>query len=116
MLQEVLRAALGQALMEPHDVAALQLHGTATALGDPVEAVAALAVLRRPVKPAVEAASTPAALTMSALKSHVGHTEAAAGACGLLSSLRALQHGMSEGPYPSYSSVGRNFPAGWIGG
>ena len=101
VVQEVLQVALGMAGIEPRAVAGLQLHGTATALGDPVEAGAALAVLWHPAKAATDAATTPAvALTMTALKSRVGHTEAAAGACGLLSSLCDLQQGLTGGPSP----------------
>lgn len=98
-LQEVMRAAMRQAALIPGAVGSLQLHGTGTALGDPVEAGAAFAALRPPRKPASSAVPQQA-LAMTAVKSRIGHTEAAAGACGLLSSLHALQQGVAPGPIP----------------
>ena len=47
VLQVVIRAALSDANADPHDVAALQLHGTGTGLGDPIEVSSAAAVLRK---------------------------------------------------------------------
>ena len=95
-LQEVIRAALRQAGVSASVIGSLQLHGTGTALGDPVEGGAAFAALRLPHKLA-PGAVTQQALAMTALKSRIGHTEAAAGACGLLSSLYALQQGVDPG-------------------
>ena len=96
LLQDVLRAAMIQAGIAPDTVGALRLHGTGTALGDPLEAGAALAALRSSQKPTLNA-TTANALAVSAVKSRIGHTEAAAGACGLLSSLHAIQHGLAPG-------------------
>ena len=45
--QAVIRAALGDASAQPSDVAALQLHGTGTSLGDPIEVGSAAAVLQQ---------------------------------------------------------------------
>ena len=77
-------------------IGSLQLHGTGTALGDPVEAGAAFAALCSTHK-SDSSAVTQQALAMTAVKSRIGHTEAAAGACGLLSSLHALQEGVAPG-------------------
>lgn len=44
--QEVIRAALASAGMAPAMLAALEMHGTGTALGDPIEMGAACAVLQ----------------------------------------------------------------------
>lgn len=85
-----------QARVTPRAVGSLQLHGTGTALGDPVEAGAAFAAMRIPGQ--LAANSVPQqALVMTAVKSRIGHTEAAAGACGLLSGLHALQQGVNRG-------------------
>ena len=54
----------------------LQLHGTGTPLGDPIEVNAALAVLC--------AAPRPQSLTVTAAKASTGHAEAAAGIVGVL--------------------------------
>ena len=88
-----------QAGVTPGAVGSLHLHGTGTALGDPVEAGAAFAALRLRQKPSPDDEYQKRALTMAALKSRIGHTEAAAGACGLLSSLYALQQGVAPGQY-----------------
>lgn len=61
----------------------LGMHGTGTALGDPIEVTAASVVLLT--------ADRPAALTLSAVKSYVGHTEGAAGTAGLVQALISLQ-------------------------
>ena len=66
--------AIRCAALTPGDLGALELHGTGTPLGDPIEVGAALGVLSD--------SSTPVRLT--AAKSRVGHAEPAAGAIGML--------------------------------
>jgi acyl transferase domain-containing protein len=79
--QEVLRSALASAGLAPRDVSVLQLHGTGTGLGDPIEVGALAAVFggRRGAAP----------LTLASDKSGIGHTEPAAGLTGALHALRA---------------------------
>ncbi|MGP4111966.1 SDR family NAD(P)-dependent oxidoreductase [Streptomyces sp. 4N509B] len=74
-----------QAGVEPGDVAYVELHGTGTRLGDPIEAAALGAALgtRRP---------TGAALAVGSVKTNIGHLEGAAGIAGLLKVLLALRH------------------------
>lgn len=74
--QAVIRAALTAAAsyVVPHQISILEMHGTGTALGDPIEIGAAFAVLQNGEgKP----------LELQAAKSRVLHTEPAAGAVGL---------------------------------
>ncbi|OLP75318.1 Phthiocerol synthesis polyketide synthase type I PpsC, partial [Symbiodinium microadriaticum] len=71
--ERVIRLACASAQIAPGDLAALELHGTGTPLGDPVE-ISALARLG-------------CAVTMTASKMHVGHLESAAGAVGLLKAM-----------------------------
>jgi 3-oxoacyl-(acyl-carrier-protein) synthase len=84
--QEVLRAALASAGLAPGDVSGLQLHGTGTGLGDPIEVGAALQVMlggaARPT--AASAARGAGPLQLLAAKSIVGHAEPAAGLTGVL--------------------------------
>ena len=74
MHAQVILGALRCADLVPDDLGAVELHGTGTPLGDPIEVGAALAVL--------SGSATPVRLT--AAKSRVGHAEPAAGAIGML--------------------------------
>ena len=71
--QEVLRASLASAGMAAAGVSGVELHGTGTSLGDPIEVGALAAVL----------ASAPRPLVLMAGKSLIGHSEPAAGVMGL---------------------------------
>ena len=90
--QECLREALRSAGAPAGRVAVLQLHGTGTPLGDPIEVGAAQAVLL-----AAGRRSGPgprrAALALAAAKSMAGHTEPAAGALGLVQLALEMAHG-----------------------
>jgi len=74
--QRAIRSALRAASMDPGSLDGLEMHGTGTGLGDPIEVGAAHAVLVEP--------SRLVPLTLSAMKSCMGHTEPAAGAVGML--------------------------------
>ncbi len=83
--QAVISSALAAAGVSALDVASLEMHGTGTPLGDPIEAFAALSVYTAassPSQPRGSARTAPIALT--ALKSQVGHAEPAAGLLGVL--------------------------------
>ncbi|GBG00647.1 type I polyketide synthase, partial [Raphidocelis subcapitata] len=81
--QEVLRAALAAAGLGAGEVCGLQLHGTGTGLGDPIEVGAAAAVFGGGSGGGVGADGTPP-LLLAASKSWAGHAEPAAGVVGLL--------------------------------
>ena len=84
--EAVLRAAYRHAGVSPSAVGYVETHGTGTALGDPIE-VAALAN----VVSAKRASDSPCLL--GAVKSNIGHLEAAAGIAGLIKAALALSHG-----------------------
>jgi acyl transferase domain-containing protein len=83
--QEVIRTALRDGQVAPRDVQYLECHGTGTALGDPIEVGALKAVFG-----AERDAAQP--LVLGAVKTNVGHTEAAAGMAGFCKIVMALQH------------------------
>ncbi|WP_330336144.1 type I polyketide synthase [Streptomyces sp. NBC_00557] len=84
--EDVVRRALHNAGAAPGDIQYVELHGTGTPVGDPVEAAALGAVLStgRP-------AGTPP-LHVGSVKTNIGHLEGAAGIAGLLKTILALQH------------------------
>ena len=89
--QEVVRAALALGGLGPGEVSALQMHGTGTPLGEPIEVGAAAAVL------VDGAAQRQAALAAGTAKSWIGHTEAAAGITGLAHATVGLSHQLTQG-------------------
>ncbi|QKV91028.1 SDR family NAD(P)-dependent oxidoreductase [Streptomyces sp. NA02950] len=94
----LLRTAYERAGVHPSQVQYVELHGTGTKVGDPVEARALGEVLGtgRP-------AGSP--LLVGSVKTNVGHLEGAAGITGLLKTVLALVHG--ELP-PSLNYESRN--------
>ncbi|MHC3820628.1 SDR family NAD(P)-dependent oxidoreductase [Streptomyces sp. DT9] len=81
----VLRRAYAAAGISPGSVQYVELHGTGTPVGDPVEAAALGEVLG-------SARDTAAPLLVGSVKTNLGHLEAAAGAAGLLKAVLALSH------------------------
>ncbi|KPI14703.1 6-deoxyerythronolide-B synthase, partial [Actinobacteria bacterium OK074] len=83
--EDVIRRALRNAGAAPYDIQYVELHGTGTPVGDPVEATALGAALG-----AGRNADEP--LRVGSVKTNVGHLEGAAGIAGLLKTVLALQH------------------------
>ncbi|KGI68357.1 type I polyketide synthase [Mycolicibacterium rufum] len=81
----VLRAAYAAAGVDPREVDYVEAHGTGTLLGDPIEARALGTVLGKG-RPAERP------LLLGAVKSNLGHLEAAAGIAGFAKAVLALQH------------------------
>ena len=77
--QEVLRLACAAAGVSPAQLSYVELHGTGTPLGDPVEAAALGAVARRE-RP----------LLVGSVKTNIGHLEGAAGIAGLVKTVLCL--------------------------
>ena len=74
--------ALEDAQLAAASVACLEMHGTGTPLGDPIEVGALAAVFG-----GGQARPEQAPLCLGAVKSALGHTEPAAGATGMAGSL-----------------------------
>ncbi|WP_433336512.1 SDR family NAD(P)-dependent oxidoreductase [Spirillospora sp. CA-294931] len=83
--EDVLRRACARAGVRPQDVQYVELHGTGTRRGDPVEAAALGAALG-----AGRPADRP--LRVGSAKTNVGHLEGAAGIVGLLKAVLSIRH------------------------
>ncbi|MCP5153996.1 MAG: amino acid adenylation domain-containing protein [Ectothiorhodospiraceae bacterium] len=77
--------ALANAGVEPVDVSYVEAHGTGTALGDPIEVSALTRAFGS------RAAEVPRCV-LGAVKSNIGHLDAAAGVAGLVKTVLALEH------------------------
>ena len=80
----VLRSALQQAGIEPPQLSYIETHGTGTVLGDPIELRALKAVL-------LSGRDHDQPCAIGAVKTNIGHLEAAAGIAGLLKVVLALE-------------------------
>ena len=80
---ELLQAALNRSRVSAEKVSYVEIHGTGTALGDPIEAEALTQVFGA-------ARETP--LVLGSVKTNIGHLEAAAGIAGVIKVVLAMQH------------------------
>ena len=84
--QALIEQVWHEAGVTPQDVGAIELHGTGTAVGDPIEFAG--------IAKAVESFVSPSgSIALSSVKSHVGHAEVAAGLVGLIKMLLQMRHG-----------------------
>jgi myxalamid-type polyketide synthase MxaB len=82
--QEVIRTALRNASVDPSEIGYIEAHGTGTAVGDPIEAVALGAVFCGRSSP----------LLVGSVKTNCGHLEWAAGVCGLIKVILSMDRGV----------------------
>ncbi|WP_227014641.1 MULTISPECIES: type I polyketide synthase [Nocardiopsis] len=82
--EEVLRAAYRRTGVDPAQVGYVELHGTGTPAGDPVEAAALGSVF-------ADGREEP--LRVGSAKTNIGHLEGAAGIVGLVKTVLSLSHG-----------------------
>ncbi|WP_157868859.1 type I polyketide synthase, partial [Streptomyces atriruber] len=95
--RDVLRRAYADAGVSPDSVQYVELHGTGTPVGDPVEAAAVADVIARGGTGAGGASGTGGGgdrepLRVGSVKTNLGHLEAAAGIVGLLKAALSLRH------------------------
>ncbi|BCL77705.1 hypothetical protein ccbrp13_01700 [Ktedonobacteria bacterium brp13] len=83
--QIVIREALRNANVMPAQISYVELHGTGTPLGDPIEVQALGTVLQ-------EGRSSDNLCLLGSVKTNIGHLEAAAGIAGFIKVVLALQH------------------------
>lgn len=72
--------------LQPHEISALEMHGTGTPLGDPIEVGAAVAILGKAAVP----------LRFTGAKSRLGHSEPVAGTVGIIQAAAQLSHHKSN--------------------
>jgi amino acid adenylation domain-containing protein len=80
--EAVIRQALANARLDPDAMDYIEAHGTGTALGDPIEMQALKAVFGKRDR----------ALYVGAVKTNIGHAEAASGVAGLIKAAQMLRH------------------------
>ncbi|MGX9890428.1 type I polyketide synthase [Streptomyces sp. NPDC002276] len=83
--RDLLRQAARDAGVDPHEVQYVELHGTGTPVGDPVEA-AALGAAYGTGRPGDQH------LRVGSVKTNIGHLEGAAGIAGLLKTVLSIRH------------------------
>jgi acyl transferase domain-containing protein len=104
----VIEEALAVASVGPETVGYVEAHGTATALGDPVE----IAALTQAFRTGTDAEGFCA---VGSVKTNIGHLDAAAGVAGLIKAVLALEHGEIppslhfERPNPNINFAGSPF-------
>ncbi|WP_212003967.1 non-ribosomal peptide synthetase/type I polyketide synthase [Chitinophaga sp. HK235] len=86
MQQQLIEKALRDASVGADTVQYVETHGTGTRLGDPVEVQALQAVYG-------DASTKDKPLLIGAVKSNIGHLEAAGGVAGFIKTVLCLQHG-----------------------
>ncbi|WP_394836994.1 SDR family NAD(P)-dependent oxidoreductase [Pendulispora rubella] len=82
--KSLLRQALSAAQVEARDIAYVETHGTGTPLGDPIEVEALTEVLGEP-------RADGSHCVLGAVKTNIGHLEAAAGVAGVIKAVLAMQ-------------------------
>ncbi|MET0396779.1 MAG: amino acid adenylation domain-containing protein, partial [Longimicrobiaceae bacterium] len=88
---DAIRDALAAAGVDPAEISYVETHGSGTEVGDPIEVAALAAAFGR---------GTPGSCALGAVKSSIGHLDAAAGVVGLIKAALALENGeIPPSPY-----------------
>uniref|UniRef100_A0A093XSQ6 Lovastatin nonaketide synthase n=1 Tax=Talaromyces marneffei PM1 TaxID=1077442 RepID=A0A093XSQ6_TALMA len=100
--EELIRRVYNEAHIEPEDCGFVEMHGTGTKVGDPIEATAVHAALghgRSPKNP----------LYIGSVKSNVGHLEGASGVVSLIKAAMMLDHDLLL-PNADFKKANVNIP------
>ena len=81
---EAIAQALAMARLKPRQISYVETHGTGTPLGDPIEAAALVR--------SFGTAGGPGSCALGAVKTNIGHLNAAAGMAGLIKTILMLRH------------------------
>ncbi|WP_228059913.1 type I polyketide synthase, partial [Plectonema radiosum] len=109
--EAVIRQALTNAQIKPHQIQYVETHGTGTSLGDPIEVLALSKVLG-------EGRSQDNPLMIGSVKTNMGHLEAAAGVASIIKVVLSLQnqqipphlHFQQPNPHIPWSRLPVNVP------
>ncbi|KAK1976906.1 KR domain-containing protein [Colletotrichum cereale] len=82
--EALMRKTYADAGLDPHETAFIELHGTGTPVGDPIECKAVGHVFGR---------GNPQGVYIGSVKPNVGHTEAASGLVSVIKAVLSLEHG-----------------------
>lgn len=93
--EAVIRAALDAADVGAESIGYLEMHGTGTRIGDPIEWSAAASALRD---------AGPGRIAVGALKANIGHLDAAAGVAALIRALLVVSKGIIP-PVAGFSAL-----------
>ncbi|MBT2426793.1 SDR family NAD(P)-dependent oxidoreductase [Streptomyces sp. ISL-112] len=102
--ERVIRLARERAGVEPDAIQYVELHGTGTPVGDPIEAAALGAALGT-----LKADGDP--LRVGSVKTNIGHLEGAAGIVGLIKTVLSIRHRMLP-PSLNFETPNPNIPFG----
>jgi polyketide synthase PksN len=83
--EELITGVYNRFRINPEDISYVEVHGTGTKLGDPVEANALVRAFKK-------FTGRENYCAIGSVKSHIGHTSASAGVIGLIRVLLSLQH------------------------
>lgn len=78
----LIQQAISRASLEASDIDYVEMHGTGTQLGDPIEYGALVEVFKHRSKP----------LVVGTVKANIGHLESAAGIAGVIKTVLSLKH------------------------
>ena len=90
--QAVIRQAIAASQIAATYVSYIETHGTGTALGDPIEVGALSDVFREAFRQDSASTQSKTPIILGAVKTNIGHTEAASGIAGLIKAVLATQH------------------------